>query len=47
MENVGVAFEVLKDDQSTQMGWIEYSNHLVWDIEMNFTRKLLWVKYGN
>ena len=43
MFNVGVAFEILEEDQPTPAGWKKASGHLVWDVKMDFTRKARWV----
>jgi hypothetical protein len=47
MTEVGVAFEVLKTNQSVPPGWHKVTGHLVWDIKMDFTRKARWVLDGH
>ena len=47
MFNVGVAFEILEEDQPTPAGWKKVSRHLVWDVKMDFTRKARWVLDGH
>ena len=47
MFNVGVAFEILEEDQPAPAGWEKASGHLVWDINMDFTRKARWVLDGH
>ena len=44
---VGVAFEILEEDQPARAGWKKASRHLVWDVKMNFTRKARWVLDGH
>ena len=44
MENVGVAFQILEDDQPLPIGFTKSSGHLVWDVKMDFTRKTRFVK---
>lgn len=39
MFNVGIAFEILDDNQHIPPGWKENSVHLVFDVKMDFTRK--------
>ena len=43
MFNVGVAFEILEEDQPAPAGWKKASRHLIWDVKMDFTRKAGWV----
>ena len=47
MFNVGVAFEILEEGQSTPAGWKKASGHLIWDVKMDFTRKARWVLDGH
>ena len=47
MFNVGVAFEILEEDQPAPAGWKKASRHLVWDLKMDFTRKARWVLDGH
>ena len=44
MYNVTIAFEILENDKSAPMGWIKTFRHLIWDLNMDFTRKSRWVK---
>jgi hypothetical protein len=39
MTEVGVAFEVLEEDMKAPIRWSKVTGHLVWDVEMDFTRK--------
>ena len=43
MFNVGVAFEILEEDQPAPTGWEKASRYLVWDVKMDFMRKARWV----
>ena len=47
MFNVGVAFEILEEDQPAPAGWEKTSGHLIWDFKMDFTRKARWVLDGH
>jgi hypothetical protein len=47
MHNIGVAFEVLLDDQLAPVGWKKVTGHFVWDVKMDFTRKARWVLDGH
>ena len=47
MFNVGIAFEVLEEKQSAPPGWSKLTGHLVWDVKMDFTRKVRWVLDGH
>ncbi len=47
MFEVGVAFKVLDDNESTPVGYTLSSGHIIWDIKMDFTRKAHWVKDGH
>ena len=45
--NVGIAFEVLPTGEKSPPGWIKVTGHLVFDVEMYFTRKARWVLDGH
>ena len=47
MYNVGVAFEILKDGAKALPGWSKASEHLVFDVKMDFGRKAHWVLDGH
>lgn len=47
MENVSVYFDILKDNQRLPAGSKKATDHLVWDVKMNFTQKSRWVKDGH
>ena len=47
MHNVGVVFELLKEDQKAPHGWNRLTGHLIFDIKMDFTRKARWVLDGH
>ena len=47
MSNVGVAFEVLKPGDKAPTGWKKASGHLIYDVKMDFTQKIRWVKDGH
>jgi hypothetical protein len=47
MTNVGIAFEVLEEDQQAPPGWRKVTGHLIWDLKMDFTRKARWVLDGH
>ena len=47
MTNVGVAFEVLAGGEKAPIGWHKVTDHLIWDVKMDFTRKARWVLDGH
>ena len=47
MFEVGVAFKILDDHESTPVGYTKSSGRIIWDIKMDFTRKARWVKDGH
>jgi hypothetical protein len=47
MTKVGVAFELLEENQHAPPGWKKVMGHLVWDLKMDFTRKARWVLDGH
>ena len=47
MHNVSVAFKILEDEQKAPPGWKKSSGHIVFDVKMDFTRKVRWVKNGH
>ena len=40
MLNVSVAFEILLTGERAPVGWTKSSGHLIWDVKMDFTRKV-------
>ena len=42
-----MAFEVIVDDYHLPLGCKKSSGHLIFDINMDFTRKAIWVKDGH
>ena len=47
MTNVGIAFEVLEEGEKAPVAWRKVSGHLVFDVKMDFTRKVRWVLDGH
>ena len=47
MFNVGVAFEILDDNQRVPVGYEKVSGHLIFDVKMDFTRKARYVLDGH
>ena len=47
MQNVSVAFEILRTGAPMPAGWKKFSGNLIWDVNMDFTRKVRWVKDGH
>ena len=43
INNAGVAFEVLTEGQNPPVRWPNVTRHLIWDVEMDFTRKAIWI----
>ena len=46
MYNIGVSFEILEDGKTAPAGYTKVSGHLIWSVEMDFTRKARWVLDG-
>ena len=42
MLNVGIAFQILENDEHTPVGWKEASGHPIFDLKMDFMRKARW-----
>ena len=47
MSNVGIAFEILNQDETAPVGWSKESGHLIFDVKMDFSRKARWVLDGH
>ena len=47
MFNMGVAFQILEDDEAIPVGWKRASGHMIFDVKMDFTRKARWVLDGH
>ena len=47
MKNVGIAFTILDLGNKSPPGWTKASGHLVFDVKMDFTRKVIWAKDGH
>ena len=47
MHNVSINFEIFPTGALVPFGWKSSYGHLIWDVNMDFTRKARWVKYGN
>lgn len=47
MHNVGVAFQILEEDQPIPAGYEKVSGHLIFDVKMDFTRKARYVLDGH
>ncbi len=47
MGKICVAFEVLGPGVRAPLGWHKASGHLIYDVNMDFTRKARWVKDGH
>ena len=47
MYQVGAAFKILQDGLHTQVGYKKASDHLLFDVNMDFTRKAWWVNNGH
>ena len=46
MKNVGVAFDILDNDQNLPLGYNKASGHLIFDVKMDLTCKARWVLDG-
>ena len=47
MKNVGVAFELLENNEKVPVGYAKASGHLIFDVKMDFTRKARYVLDGH
>ena len=47
IHNVSTAFELLEKGYKTPPGWKPSSGHIIFDVKMDFTQKLRWVKDGH
>ena len=47
MTNVGVAFQVLDDNESLPVGSTPVTGHMIFDVKMDMTRKARWVLDGH
>ena len=47
MQNNGVAFEVLSEGEKVPHGWHKVTGRMVFDVNMDFTRKSRWVLDGH
>ena len=47
MTNVGIAFDILEQVEQAPHGWTKASGHIIFDINMEFTRKSRWLKDGH
>jgi len=47
MHNVGIAFEMLDDEKRPPVGWKQVTGHSVFDLKIDFTRKVRWVLDGH
>ena len=47
MQNVGVELVVSLEGQKHQVGWSKVTGNLIWDVNMDFTRKARWVLNGH
>ena len=47
MFNNGVAFEILEESESTPVGCSKAIGHLIWDVNIDETRKARWVLNGH
>ena len=45
MTNVGIDFEVFGEGEKAPPIWNKVTGHLVFDVNMDFTRKARWVLY--
>ena len=43
MHNHGISFYIIYSDQHVPVGWRNVTGHMVFDVNMYFTRKALWV----
>jgi hypothetical protein len=47
MHNIGIAFSVHDEGQQAPVGWSKVTGRIIYDVEMDFTRKARWVLDGH
>ena len=47
MHNVGIALQSLQEDEHMPVGWKKATGHMIFDVKMDFTRKVRWVLDGH
>ena len=47
MSNIGVAFKILDTGETPPPGYRKSSRHMIYSVNMDFTRKAIWVKDGH
>ena len=47
MYKVGMAFKILHENESLPVGYKRSSGHIIFDVKMDFTWKVRWVKDGH
>ena len=47
MFKAGVVFEVLPEGKQASPGWHKVTGHIIFDVKMDFTRKVHWVLDGH
>ena len=47
MMNVGIAFDILEEDDVVLPGWSKVTGHIIFDCKMDMTRKARWVLDGH
>ena len=47
MTNVGIAFDIIEDDEQLPVGYAKATGHIIFDVKMDFTRKARWVLDGH
>ena len=47
IKNVGIAFKILENGEATPVGYNKSRGCLIWDVKMDVTRRVRWVKDGH
>eukprot|EP00957_Ditylum_brightwellii_P000822 65426-Ditylum_brightwellii.AAC.1 len=47
MINIEIAFGILENDMKTPTGWNKVTGHIIFDVKMDFTKKVRWVLDGH
>ena len=47
MINISIDFKLIDQGTKAPKGWKPSSGHIIFDVNMDFTRKARWVKYGH
>ena len=47
MKDIDISFKIVEEDEHLPVGFKKSSGHMIFTVEMDFTRKARWVEYGH